>query len=217
VNDQLQNAIPVRTVERLVLYRRLLDGLVGQKIESVHSQKIADMAYNSAAQVRRDLMVVGCMGSPAHGYSVQELITRIDGLFERTGPQKVALVGLGKLGRAILAFLGLRQSRLRVTVAFDSDEAKTNRVVDGCTCHPVKDMPEIIAREGITVGIVAVPAQAAQQAVDLMVIAGVRGFLNFAPTLLKVPKYAFVDNVDITMKLEKVAFFAEPAAEKSTC
>jgi redox-sensing transcriptional repressor len=178
---------------------------------------MADMAYNSAAQVRRDLMVVGCMGSPAHGYSVQELIARIDALFEKKGAQKVALVGLGKLGRAILAYFGLRPSRLRVTVAFDVDAEKVNREVDGCACYPVKDMPEIIARERIAVGIVAVPAQAAQQVVDLMVIAGVKGFLNFAPTLLKVPKFAFVDNVDITMKLEKVAFFAEPTIEKLPC
>lgn len=206
------SVIPVRTVERLVVYRRLLEDLSKQGIDYAHSHEIADLASNSAAQVRRDLMFIGYTGSPAKGYAVGDLMKRIHKVFERRGEQKVALVGIGKLGHAIISFLGMRQARLRVTAAFDNDPSKINQQVNGCKCHHVSKMPEIIAREGITVGIVAVPPQVAQQVVDLMIIAGVRGFLNFAPTPLKVPKYAFVDDVDITQKLEKVAFFAEMKA-----
>ncbi len=217
MSEPVQHAIPVRTVERLVQYRRLLDDWSARKVEYVHSHEIAELAHNSPAQVRRDLMTVGYTGSPARGYSVQELIARIGGLFKETGECRVALVGIGKLGRALLSFLALRQSRLRVAAAFDNDAQKIHRELDGCVCHPVDRMAEIIARERITVGIVAVPAQAAQHVVDLMIMAGVRGILNFAPVPLKAPRHVFVDDVDITMKLEKVAFFAERAAEKTPC
>lgn len=217
MTEQIQGEIPVRTVERLVQYRRLLDDLSARKVEYVHSQEIAELAHNSAAQVRRDLMALGYTGSPARGYAVQELIARIGGLFDKTRDRKVALVGLGKLGHALLSFFALRPAHLRIVAAFDNDPEKINREVGGCMCHPVARMPEIIAREGITVGIIAVPAPAAQQVADLMVLAGIRGFLNFAPVPLKVPRYAFIDNVDIAMKLEKVAFFAEPAGEKTPC
>jgi len=217
MNVSALGEIPVLTVERLVLYRRLLERLAEQGAEFVHSREIAELANNSAAQVRRDLMSIGYMGSPARGYGVADLIKLIGRLFEKKGEQKVALVGIGKLGRAILSYFSLRQPRLKIVAAFDSDPAKAAGEFSGCPCHPIERMPEIIAREGIRVGIVTVPAPQAQPVVDLMVIAGVRGFLNFAPTPLKVPRWAFVDNVDITTKLEKVAFFAEMKAGKSPC
>lgn len=209
-----EDIIPALTVERLVLYRRLLERFAEQGVEFVHSREIAEMANNSAAQVRRDLMSIGYTGSPARGYGVADLNKLIGRLFEKKGEQKVALVGIGKLGRAILSYFNLRQPRLKIVAAFDSDPAKASGEFAGCPCHPISRMPELIAREGIRVGIVTVPAAQAQPMVDLMVIAGVKGFLNFAPTRLKVPRSAFVDNVDITTKLEKVAFFAELKAGK---
>lgn len=198
--------IPGRTVERLVVYRRILEDLAGRGIEYVHSDEMAKLAVNSAAQVRRDLMFIGYTGSPAKGYDVAELIKTISKLFEKKGTQKVALVGIGKLGRAILSYFNLRQPRLKIVAAFDSDPSKATGEFAGCPCYPIEAMPEIIAREGIRVGIVTVPPAQAQQVVDLMVMAGVTGFLNFAPTPLKVPARALVDNVDLVTKVEKVAF-----------
>jgi len=199
--------IPSKTVERLVLYRRLLDGLAEQRVESIHSHELAEKANNSAAQVRRDLMAIGYTGNPAHGYSVADLVKGINGLFENKRDRKAALVGIGKLGRAILAYFALRQARPQIVAAFDSDPAKGQGEFAGCPCYPVDALTSVIAREGITVGILTLPAEAAQQVTDLMLAAGVRGILNFAPTPLKTPAWVVVDHVDIATKLEKVAFF----------
>lgn len=212
-----QNEIPAKTVERLVLYRRLLDKLAEDGTPYVHSHEIAEMANNSAPQVRRDLMAIGYTGSPAHGYSVPELVKTIDQLFHTKGDQKAALVGVGKLGRAILSYFALRKPRPRIVAAFDSDPSKVGADVSGCLCYSVDKLVEVIVREGITIGIITVPAERAQQIADLMLIAGVRGILNFAPTPLKTPAWAVVDHVDITTKLEKVAFFAEMKAGKRPC
>ncbi len=146
MNVSALGEIPVLTVERLVLYRRLLERLAEQGAEFVHSREIAELANNSAAQVRRDLMSIGYMGSPARGYGVADLIKLIGRLFEKKGEQKVALVGIGKLGRAILSYFSLRQPRLKIVAAFDSDPAKAAGEFSGCPCHPIERMPEIIAQ-----------------------------------------------------------------------
>ncbi|MBP7829447.1 MAG: redox-sensing transcriptional repressor Rex [Kiritimatiellae bacterium] len=190
-----------------MLYRRLLDGLSEQGVEFIHSHEIAEKANNSAAQVRRDMMAIGYTGNPARGYAVADLVRSINGLFEQKRDQKAALVGIGKLGRALLGYFAFRQARPRIIAAFDSDPAKGQGEFAGCPCHPVDALTSVIAREGITVGILTVPAEAAQRMTDLLLLAGVRGILNFAPTPLKTPAWAVVDNVDIATKLEKVAFF----------
>ena len=200
-------AIPARTVERLVVYRRLLDGLFGQGKEYIHSHELAEKANNSAAQVRRDLMAIGYTGNPARGYAVADLARSINGLFEHKRDQKAALVGIGKLGRALLTYTALRKTRPSIVAAFDSDPAKAQGEIAGCPCHPLDALPAVIAREGIRIGIVTVPAEVAQRVTDLMLVAGVRGVLNFAPTPLKTPPWAVVENVDISTKLETVAFF----------
>jgi len=203
------NGVPAKTVERLVVYRRLLQKLAEQGDTHVHSHEIAELANNSAAQVRRDLMIIGYSGSPAKGYDVKDLINRINRLFEKKGGQKVALVGIGKLGRALLAYFNLRQPRLKIVAAFDNDAEKIDTETHGCKCYHIDEMTRVISEEGITVGIVTVPAAVAQHVTDLMLMAGVTGILNFAPTRLKVPALAVVDDVDIATKLEKVAFFCD--------
>jgi len=205
----VNNEIPAKTVERLVVYRRLLQKLAEQGEQYVHSREISEMANNSAAQVRRDLMIIGYSGSPAKGYDVNELIKRINRVFEKKGGQKVALVGIGKLGRALLAYFSLRQPRLKIVAAFDNDPGKVNKETHGCPCYHIDEMTRVISEAGATVGIITVPAQDAQHAADLMLMAGVTGILNFAPTRLKVPAHAVVDDVDIATKLEKVAFFCD--------
>ena len=215
--SQLHSEIPAPTVERLVLYRRLLDSLAQNGVEYVHSHELAEKANNSAAQVRRDLMSIGYTGSPAHGYAVADLVKRIGRLFDKKGDQKAALVGIGKLGRAILGYFALRQPHPRIVAAFDSDKEKGQGDIAGCPCYPIEELINVIVREKISIGIITVPAQHAQQVADLMLLAGVRGLLNFAPTPFKVPAWAVVDHVDITTKLEKVAFFTELKAGKPPC
>jgi len=197
-----------RTVGRLSLYRRLLNNLAKTGAKFVFSHDLAAAAGATAAQVRRDVMAVGYTGSPTKGYEIAELADSIARFIDGEQPQPVALVGVGNLGRAILAYFTGRRPNLCIVAAFDRDEHRVNRVIHGCRCYPVELLEETVAAKGIRTAIIAVPAGEAQAVADRLVRAGVRGLLNFAPTPLRVPQNVFVQEMDITTSLEKVAFFA---------
>jgi redox-sensing transcriptional repressor len=201
------STIPVNTLGRLSLYRRLLLEQLALGARQVYSHQLASLAVSTAAQVRRDLMTIGFTGSPRKGYGIQELVDAINAVLARSVDTSVALVGVGNLGRAILAYYGNRQP-VRFVAAFDRAPEKTGRILHGCRCYPVEVMAEVIEREGIHVGVIAVPAGEAQAVADQLVLAGVKGILNFAPIRLRVPAGLYVENVDLMMALDKVAYYA---------
>jgi len=199
--------IPVNTIGRLSLYRRLLHEPLASGARQVYSHQLASLAVSSAAQVRRDLMTIGFAGSPRKGYAIQELVEAINAVLASSIETSAALVGVGNLGRAILAYYANRQP-IRFAAAFDRAAEKTGRILHGCRCYPVEQVPAVVAREGIRVGVIAVPAPEAQAVSDQLVLAGVTGILNFAPVRLRVPSGLHVENVDLMMALDRVAYFA---------
>lgn len=205
--------VPERTVGRLSLYRRLLERQRGSKEAFVYSHELAGMACVTPAQVRRDLMAIGYSGSPNKGYRVADLVEAVGSVLDGDRLQRAALVGVGNLGRAILAYFGGRRPRLKITAAFDTDSRKTDRVIGGCRCHGMETLESVVAEQGISVGIVCVPADSAQEAADSLVAAGVGGVLNFAPVPLRVPAAVYLENRDMTTSLEKVAYFARQGGE----
>lgn len=205
--------IPDKTVERLSLYRWLLQGRVDPGTVNLFSHQLASMACVTPAQVRRDLMAIGYTGSPNKGYRVKDLAASIGKVIDGEEPAKVALVGMGNLGRAIVSFLRGRRSALQISATFDIDEAKTGRTISGCMCYSQNLMESVIAETGITVAILTVPSEAAQSVAERLVGAGVRGILNYAPVPLRVPEWVYLENRDVTAALEKVAYFARKSAE----
>lgn len=199
---------PTKTIGRLSLYRRLLLQLQAERVENIYSHQLAARAGVTSAQVRRDLMSLGYTGSPAHGYHVAEMIRSIGHLLDPPQPMGAALVGLGNLGRAILTYFSGRRPNLAIRAAFDIDPEKVNRVMQGCRCHPLSELEDVVRREQILVGIICTPAEAAQEVADALTRAGVRGLMNFAPVRLTVPECIFVEDIDMIMSLEKVAFYA---------
>lgn len=197
-----------RTIGRLSLYRRLVDRAQAQGKTRIFSHELATLAGVTAAQVRRDLMAVSVTGSPKHGYDVAELVAGIGRHLDGPRGQRIALAGVGHLGRAMLSYFFKRRPDLEIVAAFDAEPEKTGRLIHGCHTYPVEQIEEVVAREGITVGIVAVPAAAAQSVTDRLVRAGVSGIVNFAPVALRVPPHVFVEDLDVTMALERVAYFA---------
>ncbi|MBN1607338.1 MAG: redox-sensing transcriptional repressor Rex [Polyangiaceae bacterium] len=195
-----------RMVERLSLYRRVLQQTSAAGSHSTYSHELAAACRVSAVQVRRDLMTVGYSGSTKSGYEIKPLLVAMDTFLGNTGPVDVALVGVGHLGRAVLAFLCWRHPRF-VPVAFDRDTRLTERVLDGVHCLPVEQMADTIQEQQIRIAVVCVPATEAQRVSEQLVAAGVRGILNFAPVTLFLPSYVFIENIDISVALEKVAFF----------
>ena len=210
--------VPVKTVGRLSQYRRVLARLVGDGHRHVFSHQIAAMAGGTAAQVRRDLMLVGCRGRPSRGYDAEGLMGCIGEFLQAPGGQRVALVGLGNLGRAILPFFARYRPALRIVAAFDNDPAKVGEtVVEGCCpCRPIDELGSVVRAQEITIGVIAVPPGAAQHVADQLVGAGVRGLVNFAPIALTVPPPVFVEDIDLTTSLEKVAYFAHAAVVRES-
>lgn len=197
-----------KTVGRLSLYRRLLVEASAKGVRNMYSHELARLAGVSAAQVRRDFMAVGYRGTPIHGYVVAELLGSISGLLDAPGPQKLALVGVGNLGRAILAYFAGRHATLSFAAAFDSDPAKADRVIRGCRCYAMAELGKVVAAEDIKAAVIAVPAENAQEVAEQLVAAGVTSILNFAPTTLRVKPTVYVEHYDLTTSIERVAFHA---------
>ncbi|MBN1554858.1 MAG: redox-sensing transcriptional repressor Rex [Phycisphaerae bacterium] len=204
----MPNRISDKTVARLSIYSRLLGGFRQQGKETIHSHDLALVAGVTPAQVRRDLMSVGGMGSPSKGYDVTELSESIEAFFGSQQRVNVALIGLGNIGRAILAYFHGRRPHLAIVAAFDIDSHRVDCVHNGCRCYPMHALGEIIEQQKISVGIIAVPVSAAQEVADTLVAHGIEGIMNFAPVPLRVPPNVYLEQVDITTSLETVAYFA---------
>ncbi len=204
---------PEKTIERLSLYRRLLGTLAADGVQAVYSHDLAGIAGSTAAQVRRDISFVGYSGSPSKGYDVKGLLASLSAMLDGKHSEKVALVGVGNLGRAVLAFFQGRRPKLIISAAFDADPSKTGRVIHGCRCHSMARIDEVVPSGGIRTAILAVPAVDAQAVADRLMDAGIRGLLNFAPVRLKARPKVFVSDIDMTMAIEKVAFFARDGQE----
>jgi len=200
-----------RTIGRLSLYRRLLSDIINEGTDSIYSHELAAVSGATAAQVRRDIMNIGYSGNPNRGYDTRELIESIGRFLDDPAGQKAAIVGVGNLGRAILTFFAGRRPKLAIVASFDNDPLKFDRTINGCPCFSIGRFAEIVRDRGISVGIITVPSREAQNTADLMVEAGVKGILNFAPVPLKIPSGVFVEDIDMSMSLEKVAYFARNA------
>lgn len=203
--------ISERTVERLSLYRRRLLQLREADDAVVFSRQLADSAGVTAAQVRRDIMHVGCSGVPNSGYRLGDLLNAINAFLDAPQSQRAALVGVGHLGLALLTHFSGRWRWLHIHAAFDNDPAKYNALFRGARCYPYGELARIVQEWRIDLGIITVPKDAAQEVADTLCAAGVRGLLNFAPVRLRVPETIYVENVDLTSSFEKVAFFARHA------
>jgi redox-sensing transcriptional repressor len=200
--------IPVQTIGRLSLYRRLLLDLSAGGMRQIYSHQLASAAVATPAQVRRDLMMIGFTGSPRKGYAVEDLIAAVNAILAKSVETSVALVGVGNLGRAILAYYTNRQPWVRFTAAFDRDPDKANRIIHGCRVYPFDQVEDVLGRDGIKGAVIAVPAAEAQRVADRLVLAGVRSFLNFAPVRLHLPTGVFVDDMDMSTALDRVAYYA---------
>ena len=211
-----QVEIPDRTIGRLSLYRRLLADLLEDGIPNIYSHQLANISGVTAAQVRRDMMTIGYSGTSRLGYDVKELIDSISDLLDAQRLENVVLVGVGNLGRAIISYFSGRRPNLSVTAAFDIDPDKTGRVSLGCRVYPLQELAQIVKETDIKVAIITVPEAKAQEVADVLVQAGVKGILNFAPTRLRTPGDVYVENMDVTMSLERVAYFARQRESRRT-
>jgi redox-sensing transcriptional repressor len=197
------------SVGRLSLYLRRLEGYLRQGVLKVSSGQLGEALGITDAQVRKDLAHLGHLGQPGIGYPVRELVLAIRRVLGIDRDWGVVLVGVGNLARALLRYRGFQQRGFRIVALFDSDAAKVGQAVDGLVVRPPEAMAEVIAATGAELGVVAVPSEAAQGVADALVAAGVRGVLNFAPVVLRLPGTVSLVSVDLTVQLEQLAFLVQ--------
>jgi redox-sensing transcriptional repressor len=153
-------------------------------------------------------MSIDFTGSPSRGYPIGELVRSIDGELDSPDGQFVVLVGMGSLGQALISYVQGRRPNLVIRAAFDIDPDKVNRLLGDCRAYPVEALEDIISEHRARTAILTVPVSAAQSIADRLVRAGIRGILNYSPVRLRVPQHVYVEDLDMTMALERVAYFA---------
>ena len=200
--------LPVRMVERLSGYRRHLQIWLSDGRNKIYSHQLGAMVGATPAQVRRDLMTIGFSGNPAKGYDVEGLIEKIGTILDPYGSEEIVLIGLGSLGRAILNYFTNVHPERPIVASFDVAPEKIGRIIDGCRCHSIDEVEAFLQEKRALVGILAMPADGAQSVADRLVAGGVRGIMNFTAARLRVPPEVYVEDVDISVSLEKVSFFA---------
>ena len=207
--------IPDETVRRLPVYLRGLMVSADQGREHISSQLLADFVGVDAWQIRKDLSYFGDFGTPGVGYNIEKLARGIKKTLRLDVIRRAALVGVGDLGSALLAYPGFRLYGLDIVAAFDADPNKIGQVVNGVEIEDPAQIGALKQRD-ISLAIIAVPRPAAQATVDQLVAAGVRGILNFAPSKVIAPKRVKVITLDIAMELARLPYYiprAEQAAE----
>lgn len=194
------------TVRRLSLYLNQLRALSGRGIELVSSRELAEGSGTTAAKVRKDLSNFGSFGKRGQGYRVDELresIERILGLQRRW---RVAVVGAGKIGTALLGYRDLPARGFEIVAAFDTDPDKTGREVFGVPVYPVDELEARLREEQIGIVILATPPAAAQKIADRVAGAGVEGILSFAASNLETEGALPVRWMDVALELEGLSF-----------
>jgi redox-sensing transcriptional repressor len=194
------------SVGRLSLYLRRLESLLHDGTPRVSSGLLGEALGIPDTQVRKDLAALGSLGQPGIGYDVPELIQAIRSTLGIDREWSAALVGVGNLARALLRYHGFAERGFRIVALFDRDLDKIGQRIDGLTIHGIDRMAEVVCSRGAELGIVTVPAEAAQSVADELIAAGVKGLLNFAPRVLRVPAGVNVVHVDLTVQLEQLAF-----------
>jgi redox-sensing transcriptional repressor len=200
------------SVGRLSLYLRRLEGLLREGTTKVSSSQLGEALGVTDAQVRKDLAYLGHLGHPGIGYAAPELIAAIRRALGIDREWAVALAGVGNLARALLNYHGFAERGFRVVALFDADPSKVGQRVEGLPVHGPEAMAAVIAATGAELGVLAVPAESAQAVADALIAAGVRGLLNFAPAVLRLPPGVSVVSVDLTVQLEQLAFLVQLSA-----
>lgn len=199
--------IPQATVSRLPLYLRALGEMSEGRIATVSSEAIATESGVNAAIVRKDLSHLGSYGTRGSGYDVDLLLGRIAAELGVNQDQPVVIVGLGNLGRALANYGGFSSRGFRVAALLDSDPAKVGEVIAGVRVRSLEDLPMVALAERPAIAVIATPAPAAQTVVDRLVSVGVSSILNFAPTLVQVPRGVSVRQVDLSTELQILSFY----------
>jgi len=204
--ERTRRRIPDATVSRLPVYLRILGEQADEGVESISSDRLAELAGVNAAKVRKDLSYLGSYGTRGVGYEVAYLVYQIRRELGLTHDWPVVIVGAGNLGQALAGYNGFGERGFPVAGIVDVDPAKVGTVLGGVRVRAIDELPQIVQSRRVSIGVVATPASAAQDAAELLVQAGVTSILNFAPVVLNVPAGIETRKVDLAVELQILSY-----------
>ncbi|MBN2545237.1 MAG: redox-sensing transcriptional repressor Rex [Spirochaetes bacterium] len=198
-----------KTVERLIIYKTLLEKFKNSGNEYIYSHQLAELSDSTASLVRRDLMEVGYSGNQKIGYKIIELIDAIQSFIMPSKTINIILVGVGNLGKAILRYYSELAFKYTIVACFDIDKEKIGEFISHAKCYHIDDMKKIAENTDIHLAIITVPAGEAQEVADKITSAGIKGIINFAPIRIKTAESIYVEHIDFSNVVEKVSYFAK--------
>lgn len=199
--------IPAVVIDRLPVYSRALTALETEGRDVVSSQELGDILGVTPAQIRKDLSYFGRFGKQGRGYNVRRLAQELRHILGLDRQWSMVLIGVGKLGQAILAYDGFLPQGFRIVGAFDADPDVIGRKVSGVDVRAIGDLAAFLRSRAVDIGIVAVPAQVAQAVIETLIEGGVRSILNYAPIAVQVPDGVQVKNIDPVLALQSMTFY----------
>lgn len=204
--NELEEVSPL-TLNRLSFYLRCLRHLQELGVQRVSSQEMAQRYHLSATQIRKDLAQFGEFGIRGVGYDVDGLADHLNSLLGLDRKHPMVIVGMGNLGSALAQYLGFNYGAFYVVAGVDNDPRKIGRKAGTFTIRPTSELADVVRESGAEIGVLAVPAEAAQENYDALADAGIKGVLNFAPVRVKRRPGVPLKNVDLRINLEELAFF----------
>jgi redox-sensing transcriptional repressor len=175
-------------------------------VEKVFSHTLANDTGVTSDQVRKDFSEFGLRGNKRGGYEISDLLEKMENIFHRNKDHNIVLIGMGNLGLALSKYSKFVQRNMNIVATFDIDPFK-QKIRSDIPVYSMSRLKEIIDRFRIKVAILAVPEISAQEVSDELVRAGIKGIVNFAPVLLKVPPEVVVNNVNLCDELESVIYY----------
>lgn len=206
--------VPEGIISRLIIYLREITELTKLNIHTITSAELGERTGLSDGQVRKDLVYFGQFGVSGAGYDTVDLKAALEKILGKDRIWNVAVVGVGHLGSALLAYPGFKGRGLNIVAAFNSDVRKIGKRVKDVTVQSIDELPMAIREKKVSIAIIGVPARNAQEVANKLTKAGVEGILNFAPTTLIVPENVKVKDVDLSRELETLSYYV--VTKKST-
>lgn len=201
------NKIPDIIIGRLPIYLRALQRMADKGIHTTSSQELGERVGISAAQIRKDISQFGEFGKQGTGYRIPFLIDKLREILQIDRIWDVAIVGAGDVGHALARYQGFANRGFRIVMVFDSDHSKVGQKIGEFVVQDTSEMIEAIQKAGVKVAMLSVPAAAAQEVTDMLVKAGVKAILNYAPISLTVPDDVRVQHIDPATHLQRMTYY----------
>ena len=199
-------AVPEVVINRLPQYVRVLKSLISDEIQVVNSQLLGKKLQITPTQIRKDLSYFGRFGKQGRGYSVNNLLEELKQILGLNYEWNVVLVGVGRLGRAILSYPGFNPDGFHLIAAIDNNPDLIGQEFNGLLVSSIDDLSSLVVKHNISIAIVSVPTTQTQQVIDRVIECGIESILNYAPTTPQVPTHVKITNIDPVISLQSMTY-----------